>query len=323
MSCEGPRPSGPARTPWGPLRPRRGPWAARHLDLDTGRGFCKGMPSFPEFQFRGRHGESRAGGPVRGGAMGRSIIRRGVLLASVAAGLLGGPVWAQNRDKAWEVVPEVGWVIYGKPHLGDGSTDRTFTSGTNTQREIIVTTSNIKDSSSYAFRFGYHWTKKQMIEFGFGGTSTTGTFFQHKTVYSDPTPPPGPPPPPPPTTLLSDTRKQQNVSVDLITAHANYVYNFFLQHRGKVVAFASGGVGIVNGSMFGQTADPDLLATLDSLVGDENTFMFNYGGGIRFFGSQKSGFRIDARQVRYKSNARGNQDHIEVGIGLTLVLGGA
>jgi outer membrane protein with beta-barrel domain len=248
--------------------------------------------------------------------MRRAIIRSRLLLASVTAGLLTGPVWAQNRDKAWEIAPEVGWVLFGNPNLGDGTTDNTFISGGFNQRDVVVTTSSIENSPAYAFRFGYHWTKKQMVEFGFSSTSTTGTFFQHKTSYRDAAPAP-------PTTLVSDTRKQNNVSVDLMVAHANYIYNFFLQHRGKVVVFATGGIGLVNSSMFGQTADPDLLATLSTLVGDENSFMFNYGGGLRLFGSEKVGFRIDARQVRYNSSSRKNQDHLEVGMALTLVLGGA
>lgn len=243
-------------------------------------------------------------------------IGRGALLALVTGALLAGPAWAQNRDKAWEVTPEIGWVFYGDPNLGDGTTDQLFVSGTNNRREVVVTTSSIQDSMSYAFRFGYHWNKRQMIEFGFSGTSTTGTFFQHKTVYQNPVPNP-------PTTIISDTHKEQDVSVDFVVAHANYVHNFFLHHRDKIVAFATGGVGLVNTSIFGQTADPDLLATLDDLVGDENAFMYNYGGGIRFFGGERTGFRIDARQVRYSSSSRGNQDHIEVGIALTLVLGGA
>jgi hypothetical protein len=217
------------------------------------------------------------------------------------------------------VTPELGWIFYGKPHLGDGTTDQITIAGPTTSRTIEDTTSSIQDSLSYGFRFGYNWTRKQMIEFGFGGTATTGTFFTHKIVYSDPTTIP----PSTPTTLSSDQRKQEDVSVDLIVAHVNYVHNFFLQHRGKVVAFATGGVGLINSSIFGQTADPDLQPIIDQLVGDENTFMYNYGGGIRFFGSEKAGFRIDARQVRYSSNARGNQDHIEVGFALTVVLGGA
>lgn len=237
-----------------------------------------------------------------------------MLLACLAATAMAGPAWAQNRDKAWEVTPELGWVFFGSPHLGDGTTDVTAVAGGNSRRTVQVTTSTVDDSLSYGFRFGYNWSKKQMVEFGFGGTATTGTIFQHKTVTDITTPPP---------VVLSDTRKQENVSIDLIVAHANYVRNFFLQHRGKVVAFVTGGVGLVNSSVFGQTADPDLLPTLDSLVGDENTFMYDYGGGIRFFGSEKAGFRIDARQVRYDSGTRGRQDHLEVGFALTLVLGGA
>jgi len=244
---------------------------------------------------------------------------RGGLVACAATAILAGPAWAQNREKSWEVTPELGWIFYGNPHLGDGTSDQTTVAGANTTRTVQLVTSDIQDSLSYGFRFGYHWTKKQMVEFGFGGTATTGTFFVHKTVFRDPTTVP----PTPPTTLLTDQRKQDDVSVDLIVAHANYVYNFFLQHRGKVVAFATGGIGLVNSSIFGQTADPDLQPTLDLLVGDENTFMYNYGGGIRFFGSEKAGFRIDARQVRYSSKSRGDQDHIEVGFALTVVLGGA
>ncbi len=236
-------------------------------------------------------------------------------MASVAAAVLGGPAWAQNRDKAWEVAPELGWVFYGKPHLGDDASDTTGVPAN--RRTVKVTTSTINDSLGYGFRFGYHWTKKNMIEFGFSGTATTGTFRLHKQVYDTTTPPP------PPNPLITDEHKQEDVSVDLVIAHVNYVRNFFLQHRGKVVAFATGGVGLINSSIFGQTADPDLQPTLDLLVGDENTFMYNYGGGIRFFGSEKAAFRIDARQVRYNSQSRGNLDHIEVGFALTLVLGGA
>jgi outer membrane protein with beta-barrel domain len=261
-----------------------------------------------------------------GGAMRSRFMWRGALIASLGAAIVAGPAWAQNREKAWEVSPELGWIFYGNPHLGDGTSDRLAVAGANTTRTVEVVTSDIQDSMAYGFRFGYHFTRKQMIEFGFSGTSTTGTYFVHKTVYSDPTPVPPPVPPAPPftpTTLLSDARKQQDVSVDLIVAHVNYIYNFFMQHRGKVVAFATGGGGLVNSSIFGQTADPDLEPTLGLLVGDENTFMYNYGAGIRFFGSEKAGLRIDARQVRYSSKSRSNQDHIEVGIALTIILGGA
>src|SRR2546425_1522602 len=155
-----------------------------------------------------------------------------------------------------------------------------------------------------------------MIEFGFSGTSTRGSFHMHKTVYDNT------PPVPPNPTVKSDVIKSEDVSLDLFIAHANYVYNFFMQHRGKVVGFVTGGVGIVNSSMFGQTADPDLQAVIDLLVGDENDLMYDYGAGIRFFGSEKVGFRIDARQVRYSSSNRGNQAQTEATFGHRLVLGG-
>jgi hypothetical protein len=250
---------------------------------------------------------------MRGGSMRSRSRRVGGVLACIAAAGLSGTAWAQNRDKAWEVTPEIGWIFFGSPHLGDKTTDNTFVSPSNTQRVQVQVTSEIDDSPSYGFRFAYHFTKKQQIEFGFGGTATTGTFSTHKVV-TEISPTPG---------VVSDTIVKENVSVDLIVAHTNYVYNFFLQHRGKVVAFASGGIGLVNSSIFGQTASPDVQTTLDELVGDENVFMYNYGGGIRFFGSEKAGFRLDLRQVQYSSGPRGNQDHIEVGLAFTIVLGGA
>jgi len=246
--------------------------------------------------------------------MRRTIVFRGFLLAFMAA-VLSGHAWAQNRDKAWEVTPELGWIKFGSPHLGDGTTVLVVPLAAPPRREVTVVTSDIDDSSSYGFRFGYHWTKNQMIEFGFSGTATNGVFHTHKTVFDTS--------PPPPDTVTSDVRKSENVSLDLIVGHANYVYNFFMHHRGKVVGFVTGGIGIVNTSIFGQTADPDMQPILDRLVGDENSLMFNYGAGIRFFGSEKAGLRFDIRQVRYDSSSRTQQDHLEAGIGLTLVLGGA
>jgi Outer membrane protein beta-barrel domain len=244
----------------------------------------------------------------------RSRSRRvGGVLACIAAAGLSGTAWAQNRDKAWEVTPEIGWVFFGAPHLGDMTTDSTLVSPSNTQRIQEQVTSEIDDSPSYGFRFAYSFTKKQQIEFGFGGTATNGTFDVHKVV-TEISPTPG---------VVSDQTFTENVSVDLIVAHTNYVYNFFLQHRGKVVAFASGGIGLVNSSIFGQTANPDVQPTLDELVGDENVFMYNYGGGIRFFGGEKAGFRIDVRQVRYSSGPRGDQDQLEIGLAFTIVRGGA
>ena len=241
-----------------------------------------------------------------------TIVLRGILLAFMAV-VLSSQAWAQNRDKAWEVTPGLGWVKFGSPHLGDGTTVVLVPSAT-PRREVTVVTSDIDDSLSYGFRFGYHWTKNQMIEFGFSGTATNGLFHVNKKVF-DTTVPPG--------TLTSDVNKSENVSIDLIVGHANYVYNFFMHHRGKVVGFVTGGIGIVNTSIFGQTADPDLQPILDGLVGDENSLMFNYGAGIRFFGSEKAGLRFDIRQVRYDSSSRKQQDHLEAGIALTLILGGS
>ena len=244
-----------------------------------------------------------------------AIVFKGMLLAFVAVAVQWGPAWAQNRDKAWEVTPELGWVRFGAPHLGDGTRVVIVTTSIPPRREVMVVASDIDDSPSYGFRFGYHWTKKHMIEFGFSGTATDGVFHEQKTVYDTTDPPPD--------TLISDVSKSENVSIDLIVGHANYVYNFFMHHRGKVVGFVTGGVGLVNTSIFGQTADPDLQPVLDGLVGDENSIMINYGAGIRFFGSEKAGIRFDIRQVRYDSSSRSRQDHIEAGIALTLVLGGA
>ncbi len=237
---------------------------------------------------------------------------RGVILASVAGTALAGQAWAQNRDKAWEVVPEVGYVFYGNPNLGDGTTIGILPAPTST-RDVRVVTSDIKNGPSFAFRFGYHFSKKQMIEFGFSGASTKGMFHMHKTVYDTTVTP---------NTVKSDAIKSESVSIDLFMAHANYVYNFFMQHRGKVVGFVTAGGGILDSSMFGQTAEPDLQRIIDFLVGDENDFMYDYGAGIRFFGSEKVGFRIDARQVHYSSSTRGSQVQTEVAFGLTLVLGG-
>jgi len=244
-----------------------------------------------------------------------TVVFRGLLLALVAAAVLSGQAWAQNRDKAWEVTPELGWIKFGSPHLGDGETVVLFPSATPPRREVSTVTSDIDDSSSYGFRFGYHWTKKHMIEFGFSGTATNGVFHDRKTRFDTTAPPPD--------TIIDEVIKSEGVSIDLIVGHANYVYNFFMHHRGKVVGFVTGGIGIINTSIFGQTADPDLQPILDGLVGDENSLMLNYGAGIRFFGSEKAGVRFDIRQVRYDSSSRSQQDHLEVGIGLTLVLGGA
>ncbi len=245
---------------------------------------------------------------------GLTIIRRGMLLCVVAVAVHGS-ARAQNRDKAWEVVPQIGYVWFGTPNLGDGTTVRIFPAPTN-ERDVRTVTSGIDNSPSFALRFGYHFTRKHMVEFGFRGTSTKGTIHMHKTVYD--ITPPAPPNPP----VKSDVIKSEQLSIDLFSGHAAYVYNFFMQHRGKIVGFVSAGVGIINSSTFGQTADPDLQNVLDVLVGDENDLMYDYGAGIRFFGSEKVGFRVDARRSHFDSKTRGGQDLTEATAGLTLVLGG-
>jgi len=190
--------------------------------------------------------------------MGRSFMRGAVLAVVAGLGLVGS-AWAQNRDGAWEVRPFGGYVRFGSE-------------------------AGLKDSPSFGFSFGYHWTKRNEIEFMYSGTSThdkaTGAF-----------------------------------SADLITAQASYIRNFFLQHRDKVVAFVEAGTGVVDYSTFGFTLNPDL-------VGDEQDWMVSFGGGFRFFGSKKSGLRVDAREVRYTSRAGVSQKFVEFTAGLTLVFGG-
>lgn len=150
----------------------------------------------------------------------------------------------------------------------------------------FASTAGLDDSPSLGLDFAYHWTKRHEVEFGFGGTSTNDS-------------------------------ASGDFSADLITARVNYVYNIFLQRRDKVVAFVTAGAGVLEFSTFGFTTDP-------SLVGDEQDFMYNYGAGIRFFGGERAGFRIEARKIDYAAKgAAGNQSYLEVTMGLTLVLGGA
>ncbi len=187
-------------------------------------------------------------------------IVRGIALAAVAAGWAAAPAFAQNREKAWELYPAAGYVVFGSQ-------------------------AGLDSKPSIEFSFAYHLSKRQEIEFGFGGVSS------------------------------KDTATHQ-FSADLINTRGNYIYNFFLQHRDKVVAFVTAGAGVINFSTFGFTTNEDL-------VGDEVDLMYNYGAGLRLFGGEKSGLRIDARKVRYSTNHGGSQDYIEYSIGLSLILGGA
>jgi Outer membrane protein beta-barrel domain len=221
--------------------------------------------------------------------MRRSIVK-GILILVLGTGCLIGEARAQNRDAAWEVFPYLGFVKFGS---------HATVKDVNLAGDSAVI--ELSDSSSWGLRFGYHWTKRQMVEYAFGGAGTDGTA----------------------TLQTAGGDKSADFKADLFTGQANYVCNFFLHHRDKVVAYVTGGLGLLNFSTFGTSPDPDLQLALNNLVGDENDFIIDYGGGIRFFGSEKLGMRIDARQYRYSTKQRGNQDYVEVTFGLTLVLGGA
>jgi Outer membrane protein beta-barrel domain len=133
------------------------------------------------------------------------------------------------------------------------------------------------------FRFGYHITKHHMVEFGFYGASTNN---------------PG-----------------LDLTVDLLGGQIDYVHNWFVQHRDKVVLYADAGIGVLNTSSFGFVNDPEL-------VGDSVHSSYNFGGGIRLFGGRRAGFRVDLRRVSFSDN--GNEIHfLESTIGMSIVLGGA
>lgn len=133
------------------------------------------------------------------------------------------------------------------------------------------------------FRFGYHMTKHHMVEFGFYGASTNN---------------PG-----------------LDLTVDLLGGQIDYVHNWFVHHRDKVVLFADAGVGVLNTSSFGFINDPEL-------VGDKVHSSYNFGGGLRLFGGRRAGFRIDLRRASFRDN--GTEIHfLESTIGMSIVVGGA
>ncbi len=190
---------------------------------------------------------------------------RGRVLQGMVAAVLGGvclasPARAQNREKAWELYPYLGYAHFGK-------------------------SAGLKDNTSFGFNFAYNWSKKQEIEFGFGGASTkdkaTGQF-----------------------------------SADLIDLRVNYIYNIFLQRRDKVAAYVFAGAGAIDFSTFGFTTNLNL-------VGDEQDFMYNYGAGIRFFGGEKTGLRLGARRVNYSTRRGGATEYTEATLGISIVLGGS
>jgi hypothetical protein len=240
----------------------------------------------------------------------RSRIIRGLLGLGIAGLCLTGTALAQNREKAWELYPYVGYVRYGVPNLGDSTTVKTdVPPGFNT---TDVVTSTIDDNFSFGFRFAYNWTKHQEVEFGFGGNSTKAQVLLTETMKDTL----------PPITMPLPTTHEEELSVDFLVGQVNYTYNFFPTRRDRLVLYVSAGAGVVNTSVFGQTADPALTAIFDELVGDEVDMMYNYGGGVRLFGGRRTGVRLEVRQFKY-SAARGDQDYLEVTLGISIVVGGA
>jgi hypothetical protein len=134
------------------------------------------------------------------------------------------------------------------------------------------------------FRFGYNWTKHHEVEFGFYGAST-------------------------------ENGEGLDLSIDLLGGQVNYIYNFFLQRRGRIVGFATIGAGLVNVSSFGFVSDPEL-------VGDSVDPSYNAGVGIRFFGGERAGFRLDIRRVLF-TDSDVDVGYTEAAVGMTIVLGGA
>jgi len=175
--------------------------------------------------------------------------------------LAAAPAWAQNREKAWEINPYFGSMRFEKVD-GEKLLDDTWDLG---------------------FRFGYHWTKHQMVEFGFFGGSTDSPDI--------------------------------DVTVDLLGGQVDYLYNFFVHRRDKVVLFGAGGIGILNTSSFGFVSDPEA-------IGDQIHSSWNIGGGIRLFGGARTGFRFDLRRVSF-SDSGSTVVYLEPTIGMTIVLGGA
>jgi outer membrane protein with beta-barrel domain len=189
-------------------------------------------------------------------------VLKGVLGFIFVLGALTTEAKAQNREKAWEINPYAGVLWFDK-----------------VEGEQLL-----NDTWDLGFRFGYHWTKSHMVEFGFYGGATTDGL-------------------------------DQGIDVDLLGGQINYVYNLFLSRRDRVVGFATGGIGVVNISSFGFVSDPDL-------IGEQIEFTYNYGLGLRLFGGQRAGFRIDLRRTSFSDN--GVDIHfLEAAVGMTIVLGGA
>ncbi len=241
-------------------------------------------------------------------------MRRFMMLTAFVAGMtwlaVPGEAWAQNRERAWEIFPFLGHLSLSTPGFGDVLEVRPDTPSPG-QTEIIIVNSEIDDDLSLGLRFGFNWTKHQMIEFALAGSSTDAKLFHTTTVQDAAT-----------GAVQSVTTIEEDLSVDILIGEVNYVYNFFLHRRDKIVAYLSGGAGIVNTSVFGLTAEPLLRPILDEHVGESSDFTYNFGGGIRFFGSEKVGFRVDLRQFEYSPSNRVDQDILQISMGVTLILGG-
>lgn len=190
----------------------------------------------------------------------RRLLMKASLLAFACLAGWTGTAHAQNREKSWEINPYAGYLSFEK-----------------SQGETIL-----KDTWDIGFRFGYHWTKHHLIEFGFFGAST-------KNGADD-------------------------LNVDLLGGQINYDYNFFVARRDRVVAFASGGMGLVNISTFGFVSNTDA-------VGDKVEVSYNVGGGIRFFGGRRAGFRTDVHRTHFSDNGV-DVNFWEITAGMSIVLGG-
>lgn len=140
-----------------------------------------------------------------------------------------------------------------------------------------------KNTWDLGFRFGYNWTKHHEVEFGFFGAST-------------------------------DNGEGLDLTTDFLGGQINYVYNIPLHRRDKIMGFGTAGVGLINVSSFGFVSNPEL-------VGDTVVLSYNVGGGIRFFGGPRAGFRMDARWVRF-SDQDVDIDYLEATVGMSIVLGG-
>jgi len=242
-------------------------------------------------------------------------MRRFRVLAALVAGIawLAVPVeaWAQNRDKSWEVLPFIGYLGLSSPDFGDTLQARPGIPVTG-QSTLTLVHSEIDDDLSLGLRFGFHWSRRHMIEFAFAGSATDARVSVTNTVLDNTT-----------GGVVSRTTISEPLSVDIMFGEVNYVYNFFLQRRDKIVPYVTGGATVVITSVFGLTAEPGLRPIFDTYVGETNDFGYNVGGGIRIFGSEKVGFRIDLRQIRYSPEDRIDQDILQLSMGVTLVLGGS